>query len=232
MSNTERIIDKIKKLIKHQGGNRTQEEAAAFAEKIQQLCIDHKIAAEQVRVDDEPEEKIGEERVAAGAGRTLRYGDGARVPREDSSLMLAVAKAHFCEAILIPRTNTILVVGAEEDRAVVVEMFRFLVSTMKRLGRIEEEKTRRARRSVRKFKPYFYQGFTSAVHRRYRDMRETSECTALVRADALVKRYVESNYETVKVKSRKQPRINKNAYFAGVVAGRNVSLGTNVIGGE
>src|SRR5688500_11087673 len=119
MSNTERIIDKIKKLIRHQGGNRTVEEIAAFAAKINQLCIDHKISAEQVRIDDEPKETIGEERVAAGAGRTLRYGRGARVPREDSSLMLVVASAHFCHAILIPQSNLILVIGAEEDRAVV-----------------------------------------------------------------------------------------------------------------
>jgi hypothetical protein len=45
-----RIIDLIKKLIRHERSARecsTAEEAAAFAAKIQQLCIEHKIEAEQ-----------------------------------------------------------------------------------------------------------------------------------------------------------------------------------------
>lgn len=231
MNNTERIIDKIKKLIKHQGGNRTAEEAAAFAAKIQQLCIDHKIAAEHVRIDDEPETgKVGEERVKTGS-HSVRYGRGY-VPLEDNRIMRVVAEAHFCQAICLMGTNNILLVGEEQDRAVAVEMFRFLSSTMKRLARIEEEKTKRARRSVRRFKPNFYLGFTGVVRRRYEDMRKTNECTALVRADALVKRYVASNYETVSVKPRKDARINKSGYFAGVVAGSKVDLGTNVIGGQ
>jgi len=231
MSNTERIIDKIKKLIKHQGGNRTAEETAAFASKIQRLLIDHKISADQVRVDDEPEEKVGEERVRSGS-YSVRFGRGY-VPLEDNRMMRVVADTHFCRAIGLPGSNTILLIGAEEDRAVTVEMFRFLVSTMKRLARIEEEKTRRSRRSVRKFKTYFYSGFTSAVRRRYLEMREKADnqSTALVRADALVKRYVEENYRTVESKPRKSARINKNGYFAGVYHGSKVDLGTNVIEG-
>lgn len=229
--NSERIIDKIKKLIRHEQSARvcsTPQEAEAFAARIQELLIKHKIEMSEVRVDDEPEEKVGEETVAAG--RTIRYGRGASVPAADSRLMRVVAEAHFCQAIGIPQSNTVLVVGAEEDRAVAVEMFRFLVGTMKRLARVEEEKTRARRHSVRKFKPYFYRGFTAAVVRRYEEMRQTNDCQALVRADALVKRYVESNYETVEVKPRKPSRMNKNGYFAGVIAGRNVDLKTSVLG--
>ena len=52
----QRIIDKIKKLIKHERSARqvsTPEEAAAFAARIQQLCIQHKIDAETISVDEE-----------------------------------------------------------------------------------------------------------------------------------------------------------------------------------
>ncbi len=232
--NTERAIDKIKKLIRHEQSARhcsTPEEAAAFAGRIQELLIKHKISMSEVRVDNEPEsEKVGEETVRAGY-YSVRYGRGY-VPLEDNRIMRVVAEAHFCQAIGLPGTNTILVVGEEQDRAVAVEMFRFLTSTMKRQVRLEEEKTRRARRSVRKFKPYFYLGFTLAVGRRYDKMRETSECTALARADALVKRYIESNYQTVESKPRKQKRINKSGYFAGIYHGNKVDLGTGVLGGQ
>jgi hypothetical protein len=233
MSNTERIIDRLKKLIRHERSARqcsTPEEAAAFAARIQEQLSKHKNEMSEVRVDNEPEDRVGEQTVKAGH-YSVRFGRGY-VPLEDNRMMRVVSEAYFCSAIGLPRTNKILLVGAEEDRAVVVEMFRFLTSTMKRMARDEEEKTRRARRSVRKFKPHFYLGFTRTVDRRYEAMRETNECTALVRADALVRQYVESNYETVKQAPRKQKRINKNGYFAGVVAGSQVDLGTNVLGGE
>jgi hypothetical protein len=231
--NTERIIDKIKKLIRHERSARkcsTQAEAEAFAAKIHALLIEHKISMSEVLVDNESEQqRVGEEELPIG--KKLRYGRGY-VPLEDNRLMNIVAAAHFCQAILFGGTNIILLVGAEDDRSVAAEMFRFLSSTMKRVARLEEEKTRRARRSVRRFKPHFYLGFTIAIRRRYEKMRETNECTALVRADGLVKRYIEENHETESVRPRTQKRINKNAYFRGVEAGCRVDLKSQVLGGS
>jgi hypothetical protein len=231
---TERIIDKIKKLIRHEQSARqcsTPEEAAAFAGRISELLTRHKIERSEINLDEEPEEKVGEQEVKTG--RKLRYG-GGYVPLEDNCLMNVVATAHFCQAILLTGTNTMLIVGAEEDRAVVVAMFTFLRSTMKRLARREEEATRKRRLSVRKFKPHFYAGFTHAIRRRCEQLRKTTvECTALVRADALVKRYVAANHETESAKPRKfKGRLNRPGYFAGVVAGHNVDLSSNVLGGN
>jgi len=234
MTDTERIIDKIKKLIRHEQSARscsTKEEAAAFAAKIHELLAQHKINLSEVAVDDESAKaKVGEEEVQTG--RKLRYG-GGYVPLEDNCLMNVIAKAHFCQAVLLAGTNVILVVGEEQDRAVVVEMFRFLLSTMKRLARIEEEVTRKKRLSVRKFKPYFYRGFTYAVWQRYDALQQKeSECTALVRANALVKAYVAEKHKTEEVKTRKRKgRHNRHGYFAGLHHGRQVDLGTNVMGG-
>jgi len=233
MRDRETIIDVIRKLIRKEQSVRqcsTPEEAAKFAARIQELLINYKISVSEVVVDNEPKPRVGEERVRSGS-YSVRFGRG-HVPLEDNRMMAVVSAAHFCKAICVPGTNTILLVGEEQDRAVVVEMFRFLLSTMKRQARIEKQKARLARRSVRKFNPHFYLGFTSAVDRRYEEMRAKAdgETTALVRADALVKQYVEANYETVKRETRKQSRINKNAYFAGVHHGSKVDLGTNVLG--
>ena len=110
----ERIIEKIKKLIRHEQSARqcsTPEEAAAFASRIQQLLIKHKIDAEQVRGDtDQPEDRVGAEEVRAGS-YSVRNGRGY-VPREDNVMMRVVAEAHFCEAIAMPGSNAIMLIGA------------------------------------------------------------------------------------------------------------------------
>lgn len=234
MNESRRVIDKIRKLIRHERSARgigSAAEAEAFAGKIHELLLQHKISMSEVTVDDEAEQaRVGEEEIPTGG--KPRYGS---VRREDNCLMNVVAKHHFCQAIVISGTNLIVLVGAEEDRAVVTEMFQFLSSTMKRLARLEEEKAKAARRSIRKFKPHFYLGFTRAINRRYAKMREVADASsmALVRADALVKSYVRENHNTQAAKPRKEKkRINKGAYFAGVAAGSQCSLGTNVLGGS
>jgi hypothetical protein len=235
-SDTQRIIEKIKKLIRHEQSARrcsTPEEAEAFAGKIHAMLLQHKISMSEVAVDDESaQQRVGQEEVRAGS-YSARYGRG-QVRREDNCLMRVVAEAHFCQAIGLPGSESILLVGEDQDRAVTVAMFRFLCSTMKRLARLEEENTRRARRSVRRFKPHFYLGFTGTVRRRYIAMRAEADTTstALVRADALVKRYVTANIKTEQVKPRKMGRVNKPGYYAGVVAGSRVDLGTNVLEGQ
>jgi hypothetical protein len=233
MSN--RIIDLIKKLIKHERSARkcsTPEEAEAFAAKIQQLCIDHKIEAEQLNVDDDAAQQgIGEELFSPS--RKKWRGRGVYVSGEDSRLMHVVATAHFCQAIVMAQTNCILVVGEEQDRAVCVEMFQFLRRTMRTNAVKEEAEQRRRRRSIRKFRYYFTLGFTRVIDRRYHELREAADntTTALVRADALVKIYVTEKYETVPHAVR-QPkgRQNNDALFAGMRHGHQVSLATNVVG--
>jgi hypothetical protein len=232
MGGNQGIIDKIRKLIRHERSARdmgSAAEAEAFAAKIHALLLQHKISMSEVAVEDEQAEppRVGEEEIPIGG--KPRYGS---VRKEDSRLMNVIAKHHFCQAIIIGGTNLVILVGAEDDRAVVAEMFRFLNSTMKRLARLEEEKTKAARRSVRRFKPHFYLGFAGAIHRRYAKMREAADAgsTALIRADALVKSYVQENLKTEPVQPRKEKKsINKNGYFAGVAAGSQVSLGTNVL---
>jgi len=95
-----RIIDLIKKLIRHERSARkcsTAEEASAFAAKIQQLCIDHKIEAEQLSLDDETaQQKISHDDFVVG--RKERYGYRVSVRGEDGRLMNIVAHAHFCAA--------------------------------------------------------------------------------------------------------------------------------------
>lgn len=229
------IIATIRNLIRHEQSARkigSVQEAERFAEKIQTLLFEHKVSAAQIGEEgDQPEAgRVGEERMPIG--RNIRYG-GVRVPLEDSRLMHAIAGAHFCHALVVPQSNVILIIGTEEDRAVVSAMFRFLVGAMKRLARQEEQAARRARKSTRQFKPYFYLGFTSSIRRRYQEIRRKADgesaALVLVRADQLTERYVAENYEAQAIRPRKPARINKIAFFSGVAAGSRVDLSTRVM---
>lgn len=200
MSNTERIIDKIKRLIRYE---RSARKTAGTSGKIRQLLTAHKIEISQATTSIEfvPDSRM--------AWQKVRLGDHVH--------------------------QTVVFQGAPRRIAPSwLRCFDSLLGTMKRLARVEEELTRKKRLSVRRFKPYFYSGFTHAVNRRYEALRAVDvECVALVRADALVKRYVEENHETEESKPRKsKKRVNRNGYFAGVVAGSQVDLGTNVLEGQ
>ncbi len=229
-----RIIDLIKKLIRHERSARkcsTAEEASAFAAKIQQLCIDHKIEAEQLQVDDETERQgIGEE-VFSPYRRRWR-GRGVYVSGEDSRLMHVVADAHFCQAIVMAQTNCVLVIGEEQDRAVCVEMFQFLRRIMRSAAVMEEALQRKRRRSARGFRYYFTVGFTQTIDKRYRELRAAADntTTALVRTDTLVRAYVTENYETKSATRRPNGRQNIDALYAGFRHGHQVDLKTNIVG--
>ena len=231
---TDQIVDKLRKLIRLEASAReigSFEEAARVAEKIQQWLMQHKISADQVNTDEVSEPKIGREKT--GSGRTLRYGPGARVPLEDSRLMAVVAEAHFCRSLIIPESNLMYVFGEDEDRAVCVEMFRWLARTMKRLARQDLKKAaKRLRRSTRCFYPHFCAGFTYALRGRYSEMRQQTEgtSTALIRTEAAVAKYTEAFTDsTAPRRTGKRKRINRNAFFAGVARGHEVSLSTNVV---
>ena len=241
----ERIIDKIKRLIRCERsirktvgtsglyGTSTAEEAATFAATIQRLCINHKIEPAQLHLDDETAQaKIDHEEYATS--RTKRCGYGARITGEDSHLMHVVSRAHFCQAIGMPRTNCILIIGEEQDRAVCVEMFQYLRRAMRVAAIIEEEAQHKRRRTVRRFKYWFCLGFVQIIEKRYRELRAQADATstALVKADALVKQYVAENFETKTARGYHAPgRMNLEAALAGMRTAHSVDLKTNVMAG-
>lgn len=233
MIKVERIIDRIRKLIRHEQSARkigSLKEAAAFAEKIQKLQIEHKISAEQISLVDEGKLKPSCQEVY-----TTRDDSPCRRSSswEDRALLNIVAKAYFCRAITVSGTNVILVLGLETDRAVAIEMFWFLRSTMKRLASVEETARRLAGRSTRRFRPSFYQGFLVALSKRYDAMRLQADQipgTALVlrRSDEAVEELL-AKIKTGERTPQRRGRINSHAYFAGLRHGRAVSLATKVL---
>ena len=111
-------------------------------------------------------------------------------------------------------------------------MFDYLREQMSRgCSRARREHIKR-RRTVRRFRYFFCLGFVGAIADRYVEMREAADniTTALVRADALVKSYVDQNYQTTMKSTSLDGRKNWAAIGAGRAHGRQVSLATNVTG--
>jgi hypothetical protein len=230
----ERIIDKIKKLIRHEQSARkigSIAEAAAFAERIQQLLIENKLSLDQVNLSEDEKEKPGTQRVHTSAGNRGVY---TSTPWWDRTLMTVVAKAHFCRSISVAGTNVIMVLGLEQDRAVTLAMFEFLRATMKRLARQEEQARKAARRSVRRFKPSFYEGFLAALHRRYQAMRasvDENQTTALVlaKSDKAVDELMNQHKTGERPAIARQGRVNTAAYYSGLRHGSEVDLSAKVL---
>lgn len=229
----ERIIDLIKKLIRHERSARnvsTPEEAAQFAAKIQQLCIKHKIDAENINVEEETAtgSQIGDEEYVTGRARRTW---SSRVSAEDSILINCVAKAYFCCAIVNKGTNLVTLVGEEQDRAVCKAMFEYLRDQMRRGCQIARREQVKRRRTVKRFRYFYCLGFVSAIARRYEEMRGAADntTTALVRADALVKAHVEANYKTTMRSRSLDGRKNWAAIDTGTRHGHQVNLATNVV---
>jgi hypothetical protein len=146
--------------------------------------------------------------------------------------MNVVAHAHFCEAIIITHSNCITLVGEVQDRAVCVEMFKYLRRTMLAGSRRGEAETRRARKTVRKFHYWYCLGFIQVIERRYRELREAADnkTTALVKANALVKQYAQETFDVKTFSFQPKGRRNRYAKLIGMLDADKVSLGANVVG--
>ncbi|HEY6327854.1 MAG TPA: DUF2786 domain-containing protein, partial [Blastocatellia bacterium] len=113
--------EKIRKLITHAEsasniGNAA--EAEAFAARVTELLIKHKLSMEEVWSDGEARITIGEERIP-GRKNWMRL------------LAQAISKSHACEFLVAP--DRLIFIGPDGDREVTVYLFYKLRSAAKAL---------------------------------------------------------------------------------------------------
>ena len=136
-TNREKILDKLRKL--HAMAESAQEigseeEARAFAAKVQQLLTDYKLGMHDIGQHSAvaPEEPINiyyvrwEELGEDFVGRTARAGWAEQ-------LALIVARAYYCD-FLITRTYAASFVGAETDRKIAVYRFVTIARVLHKLA--------------------------------------------------------------------------------------------------
>lgn len=191
---TEKIIDKLRKLIEHR--NSAQEigsiaEAEAFTAKITQLLTDHKLEMSDVQFNKEIEEEIERD--------YLDFAD-LGIPITDrkdvllGTLAHIVAKANFCRIIYATNQgNKLFIVGKKTDRQVTSYIFQCLYQASRRMAEMEYrklyyiKKCQGLQHEMKGFKKSWLHGFNLAIADRLKKQKEEqvyNETQALVLANA------------------------------------------------
>jgi len=193
MTDTEKILDKLKKLKAHAEsaekiGN--TEEAEAFASMLNRLLLKHKL--ELTDVEFAAQEK--EDPVTRRWIDYDEYPDLVKNVRIEWMTRLAdvIARAHFCDIIVGHKTSRISLVGRGTD----IEVAEYMIVTLQRAAdRLADKETARYRWEVYKrdrscaaargFRKAFLQAFVERITQRYLEERRSyTQSTALVRINA------------------------------------------------
>lgn len=133
------IVEKIKALLAKAASTDSQAEAEAFLAKAHELMAKHQLEAEDLETDDPVDQSVGAK------------ANGGASPDWDFQLMFAVAKYFGCKGIQWWSQNdtegtfkkagqyTMRIVGRESARITAIEMHKYLVATVRRLGREHAE---------------------------------------------------------------------------------------------
>jgi len=233
------IYTLLSKLMTHEQSARkigSIAEAEAFAGKIQQLLIDHKLSMSDVKASDvkPAETPIGEHTVRADA---LGYGNVKKRWDYLCYLSSIVAEAHFCRTMVSKGMGTIWFVGKEEDRRLAEEIFRYLAILGIELG----SKALRAYTGLDERWPYlksFYIGYAGAISSRYREQQAKAEATS-TQAIVLFKTTREAlslyvNQRCTRAKARRGRARSNGSYDGwahGTAAGSSVALSGKTLEG-
>lgn len=210
MTESERIIDKVRKLQAHADSAAeigSEEEAQAFAAKVQELLTAYKLSAHDVGRPDAPKEDINTTYFGwTDIGlkvRNVRVGWAERLARN-------VAHAYYCEFVISSYGGRIgFYVGRETDREVAVFMFitlaRFLDKIANKEGKLHHLQQWKAAGSpanwslpehLSGFRAGFRMGFINRLWERFEDevrpkvdpaANTHTQAIVLLRRDALAK---------------------------------------------
>jgi len=195
-----RILARLAKIKALQAGAQTEAEAQTAARLLQELLIKHHLEMsdiEAVELDrTEPVEK--------------EYLDGSefgfRVQRRVAwmeSLAGVVAKAHFCDNMVVSGSNTVVFVGRKSDRDVAKRIFIYLVSAARELADREAAEYKRTFESkygwdkpdTTGFKTSFFTGFVNKIAERYTIQRNEIEAAAKLAAEGEARARREADIE-------------------------------------
>ena len=205
-----KTIELLQKLINHEKSARgigNIAEAEAFAARIQELLLKHKIEMTDVEVaEQERDEPIEQDFVTAN---DLTGETDTRKRKESwiGILLMAVAKANFCEVVGAARNNAYHLIGRESDKQIAKQLFKYLydactevVVTETSVYKSSEAYMRQiglgfnSASIIRTFVSGFKLGFASAINRRLTAERDDARKklaggneTGLIRLDQIVK---------------------------------------------
>lgn len=237
----ETLIARIAKLLNMSEGARAvgnQHEAEAFAAKVQELLIKHKLEMSEIELKQAAEDDPVEEDSFNPQEHGIRPRRSRMRWQED--LATAVAKAYFCRVVVFRDSNRLRFIGRRTDRQVTLYVYTVLARTAEKLVKQEYRRYKRAMGGAglhtRGFNTAFLLGFTAGVTKKLEEERRAMEAamqaagqsTALVRlsdAHQAVSNYVRAKaYGSAQAPRPKRSADNSAAYARGVDAGLKSEL--------
>jgi len=181
---TDPIMDKLKKLISHQESAAaigSMQEAEAFAEKISELLLRHKLEMSDVEFYEfEVKEPIDKEKIdlgELGIKRTHR-----RIPWQEF-LAGYVARANFCRTLVSSGSNNIWFVRRTSDRQVCAYLYGYLVRTITAEMNRQYSRAGRAGENIDGFRKGFIDGAIASLANRLQAPHKKAEEMAELNGD-------------------------------------------------
>ncbi len=244
-----KVMDRLKKLMRHEESARDAgsfEEAEAFAGKVHQLLLQHKISMSEIDLeaieDDDP--------MGQSTWRAVDHDVGHSSKRSWWKERLAgtVARAHFCRLLVMTGSNTVFFVGRESDRDVTSFTYTYLIKQIERHS--EKEYCRAYAQNVREhgnlegrgmtvgYKASWIEGAINSLAKRFREERTVVEETSttanalICLADNAVTEYMATQKTGKAVGLGGSAGYNSGGYVDGAKWGKNVSIRRGVGSGS
>lgn len=249
---TEKIIDKLQKLIKQEQSARqigNIAEAEAFATKIQEFLLNYQLSMSDIQIEYEAKnEEVDQEEIhPRDIGQQLGFGNIAW----QVILLKNIAVSNNCKNIVSRNSNVQYVVGMNTDRQIVITLYAYFVRLAQDICNSQfeahkltweypsQESTGKKRSYTLIWKKSWLEGFSYAVgarlyaaYRKAIEEVEENQHQGLIHLrdkEALAKKYIDDH--TVNKKRSISSSKNYGAYQAGKEMGNKVSIsGKNLEG--
>jgi hypothetical protein len=233
MTDSSKVIERIRKLLAHARGKGTTVNEAETAARL---------AAELMQANKLSEIDVAEEATADGSAIVdLPAGRKGFMATWRFALVTAVARAFFCEAIGLRsgRSRKVRIVGRREDAEVVLEVSAFLAEEIERLtkeyGRLPDDlfivdELLEGSSSTERRKAYragLAYGVSSTLHEQAKKWRASSEKALAIyrRGREEIRLYMGGKFNPREVTHPGEDNAKLSAFEEGFVRGKQIEVG-------
>ncbi|WP_018358751.1 DUF7168 domain-containing protein [Porphyromonas levii] len=236
MNEKEKVLDKIKKLLKLQSSAETlgnEGEAYAAANAVHRLLTTYNLSLGDI--SDETSDGLN---IKESDEISYRSPYGSQWKRH---LLSSVASNNYCKILIIPAKQHMLVVGQEDNVIVVKNLYNYLVSSFGSLAQrrraefeyyLRQERKRFTSQGKNKFLRSYFIGAVAGLQENFNSRKPTPEETGLmVCHTSAIQGYLRNDpFYSGEVFKGKKPNsdLMLKAFEAGEEDGRNISLNRQI----
>lgn len=226
MNISDKVIEKIQKLLALAADPSNEHEAAAAAAKAQELLFEHNLTMAQVSGHKKSKYVKG----------TVKIGTTAEMITWQRLLFQTICDINFCRSVSIHGTLDEVIIGKKHNCDVVMCLYHYLNETIKKLGlnharnEVHLYKLRTGiTKNIQQFRNDFCFGASVAVRQRLKEKFEENQargndCRALVvtsdkELDAEMKKVMPDTFDA-KIESKRM----STSFVCGLMAGEEISI--------